>query len=63
MITGVVLFVVVHPKPYEVFSVIELETPMGTFLFVGVWVHDVLDMFSASLGLYVMFESMLSHWY
>ena len=43
LISGIILFVVVYPNPYEAFSVTKLTTPLGTFLFVGVWVHDVLE--------------------
>ena len=38
-------------------------TPLGTFLFVGVWVHDVLELLFVSLCLCVLFRSVLSHWY
>ena len=63
LISGVILFVVVYPNPYEAFSVTKLTTPLGTFLFVGVWVHDVLELLFVSLCLCVMFRSVLSHWY
>ena len=34
-IFGVILSIVVHPKPLDIFSVIELETPMGISFLLG----------------------------
>ena len=51
------------PNPYEVLSIRKLATLLGTFLFVGVWVHIVLDLLFASLCFCVIVGSMLSHWY
>ena len=34
-ISGVILSVVVHPKPYEIFSVTELATPLGISFLLG----------------------------
>ena len=37
LIFAVTLSIVVHPKPYEFFSITELETPLGRFLVVFIW--------------------------
>ena len=37
LISAVSLSFVVHPKPYEVFSIIELATILGMFLVVFIW--------------------------
>ena len=43
LISAITLSIVVHAKSYEVFSITELATPLGSFLAVFLWGFSALN--------------------